>query len=63
MDVDSALAQVGGWKRWNLFMYFLVGTAMSLPLSWQDLSIVFVGESGSHDVMGINNVLCIVKKL
>ena len=43
-DVDSALAKVGGYKRWNLAMYFLLAVSFHIPLCWHGLSIVFVGE-------------------
>ncbi len=43
MEVDEALALVGGARRWHLLMLVLLGLSMFFPLCWQGLSIVFIG--------------------
>ena len=53
MDVDSLLAQVGGYKRWNLFVFLLVGMSLNISLCWHGLSIVFVGELNSVDAISL----------
>ena len=44
MDIDTALATVGGCRRWHILMLILLGFSMFFPLAWQGLSIVFIGE-------------------
>ena len=44
MDVDDALKLVGGYRRWHLSMFTLLGLTVFIPLCWQGLAIVFIGR-------------------
>lgn len=48
MDVDKALDFVGGYKRWHLTMFTLLGVSLFMPLAWQGLIVVFIGWEPPH---------------
>ena len=45
VSLDEALKRVGGYRRWNLIAFLLLGTSSFVPLCWQGLCIVFIGET------------------
>ena len=44
MDVDTALAKVGGYRRWHLAIFSFLGIFGFMPLCWQGIIIIFLGK-------------------
>ena len=44
MEIDEALATVGGYGPWQLFALFLVGFTAMMAMAGQALVIVFIGK-------------------
>ena len=45
MDIDEALATVGGYGPWQLCALVVVGCTAMFSIGFQTLAIVFIGES------------------
>lgn len=60
MDVDEALRVVGGYRRYHLTIFILLGISMFIPVAWQGLSIVFIAWEPPHwcqlDDASTNNI-------
>ena len=44
MDIDDALREVGGYRRWHLAAFACLSLVVAIPLASQGLSIVFIGK-------------------
>ena len=44
MDIDDALAEVGGYRRWHLAVFSYISLAACIPLALMGTNIVFIGE-------------------
>ena len=44
LTVDEALRQVGGYRPWQLAVYWFLGFTAFIPVAWQSLAIVFIGK-------------------
>ena len=43
-DLDDILEEVGGWRRWHIAIFFILGLGQNLPYCSTGLIIVFTGN-------------------
>lgn len=48
MDVEDALDFVGGYRRWHLTLFVLLGISLFSPMAWHGLGVVFIGWEPPH---------------
>ena len=44
MDLDASLAKVGGYRRYNLAAFFIMGGSVCFTFACQGFLIVFIGK-------------------
>ena len=44
LNPDEALDLVGGYRRWHIFMFFLISWTTYIAHTWQNLSVIFTGR-------------------
>ena len=48
LDIDEALAAVGGFRRFNFALFWLLCFSSFIPICFQGISIVFIGWTPPH---------------